>query len=255
MNETTHTQTSTMLPDKGHPHPLWRQVADAMRENITSRRWPEHHKLTAEEDLANELEISRGTLRRALGALVDEGLLVQIQGRGTFVTAKATDLPLAQRLVSLHEVLALSGKDTTTEVVSHEVTRGPDPVREVLGVEDGERVLWLRRRMLVEGEAFVLLDNYVRHTLCPGLDEIDFTTVPLFTAIEQCGLEIGWGRRNFSARSAKTMEAPSSMLTDDLDEPILYLEQTTFLGDDRPIEYSDVWIRGDKLRVTTVLHR
>jgi DNA-binding GntR family transcriptional regulator len=254
MNTTKRPQTSITL-DKAHPEPIWRQVAASMRENITSRRWPEHHKLTAEEDLAEELEISRGTLRRALSALVDEGLLVQIQGRGTFVTAKSTDLPLAQRLVSLHELFALSGKDATTEVVSRESTLGRKEVREQLGVSDDEQLMWLRRRMLVEGEVFVLLDNYVRHTLCPGLDTVDFSAVPLFAAIEQAGLEIGWGRRTFAARTAHSMEASSSLLTADPDEPVLYLEQVTFLADDRPIEYSDVWIRGDKLRVTTVLHR
>jgi DNA-binding GntR family transcriptional regulator len=255
MNQSKRVQTSTLSPDKAHPEPLWRQVAGAMRENISSRRWPEHHKLTAEEDLASELDISRGTLRRALGALVDEGLLVQIQGRGTFVTAKSTDLPLAQRLVSLHELLALSEKETTTEVVSREVTQGSDVVRDALGVAEGERVLWLRRRMLVDGEVFVLLDNYVRHALCAGIEERDFASVALFAAIEECGLQIGWGRRNFSARAAKTIGPQSTLLTPDPNEPILYLEQTTHLVDDRPIEYSDVWIRGDKLRVTTVLHR
>jgi DNA-binding GntR family transcriptional regulator len=255
MNETRRIETS-IVPDKSHPQPLWRQVADSMRQNINSGRWPEHFKLTAEDDLATELDISRGTLRRALSALVDEGLLVQIQGRGTFVTAKANDLPLAQRLVSLHELFALSGQDSVTEVIAQELTAGRDEVREALAVGLDERVLWLRRRILVDGQVLVLLDNYVRHALQRGIETVDFATVPLFDAIEREGLRIGWGKRNFAARIARSMEDPPfSLLTSDPEEPILYLEQVTFLDDDRPIEYSDVWIRGDKLRITTVLHR
>jgi DNA-binding GntR family transcriptional regulator len=253
MNEARRIETS-IAPNKSHPQPLWRQVADSMRQNINTGRWPEHFKLTAEEELATELDISRGTLRRALGALVDEGLLVQIQGRGTFVTAKANDLPLA-RLVSLHELFALSGQDATTEVLRQEITPGRDEVREALAVGPDEPVLWLRRRMLVDGEPVALLDNYVRHALQPGIERVDFAAVPLFEAIERGGLKIGWGRRSFAARIARSMEPPSTLLTDDPDEPVLYLEQVTFLDDDRPIEYSDVWFRGDTLRVTTVLHR
>jgi DNA-binding GntR family transcriptional regulator len=254
MNETRRIETS-IAPNKAHPQPLWRQVADSMRQNINTGRWPEHFKLTAEEDLAIELDISRGTLRRALSALVDEGLLVQIQGRGTFVTAKANDLPLAQRLVSLHELFALSGQDSTTELIAQELTRGRDEVRDALAVEPDEQVLWLRRRMLVDGQVMVLLDNYVRHALQPGIERLDFASVQLFEAIERDGLRIGWGKRNFAARIARSMDPPWTLLTDDPAEPILYLEQVTFLDDDRPIEYSDVWIRGDKLRITTVLHR
>jgi DNA-binding GntR family transcriptional regulator len=253
MNEARRIETS-IAPNKAYPQPLWRQVADSMRQNINTGRWPEHFKLTAEEELATELDISRGTLRRALSALVDEGLLVQIQGRGTFVTAKATDLPLAQRLVSLHELFALSGQNATTEVLRQEITAGREEVRDALAVGADEQLLWLRRRMLVDGEVLVLLDNYVRHSLQPGIERVDFATVPLFEAIERGGLKIGWGRRSFAARIARSMETPA-LLTDDPEEPVLYLEQVTFLDDDRPIEYSDVWIRGDTLRVTTVLHR
>jgi DNA-binding GntR family transcriptional regulator len=243
-----------MLLDRDRPEPLWQQIAESMRDHIRTRRWPEHYKLTAEEDLAEELQISRGTLRRALGTLVEEGLLVQIQGKGTFVTAKSTDLPLAQRLVSLHELLAESGQPSITEVVSREVIAGEERIRTLLAVPADEQVLWLRRRMVVDDEPFVLLDNYVRLALCPSLADVDFREEALFAAIEETGLKIGWGRRNFAATTAAAAGV-TPLLTEAGDEPILYLEQVTYLDDERPIEYSDVWVRGDKMRVATVLHR
>ena len=45
------------------------------------------------------------------------------------------------------------------------------------------------------------------------------------------------------------------MLHTDANEPVLYLEQVSYLSDGEPLEYSDVWVRGDKLRITTVLNR
>jgi DNA-binding GntR family transcriptional regulator len=72
-----------------------------------------------------------------------------VRGKGTFVTAGATDLPLAQRLVSMHEVFAATGQEVRTEVLRHEVGLGPERVRSLLDVDEGEPLLHLGRRMAV----------------------------------------------------------------------------------------------------------
>lgn len=234
------------------PRPLYQQVEDALRENIRSGRWPHHYKLKPETELAVELGLARGTVRQAIRSLVGQGLLVQIRGKGTFVTRK-TDLPLAQRLVTMHEILAESGQDFRTEVLSKEVVAGDSRIRSLLDLEEGEELLRLRRRLVVGDEPFVALDNFIRLSLCPGLAEIDFAREPLFDTIERrCGLVIGWGQRNFAAARAGDV---AELLGTTADEPVLYLEQVTYLADERPLEYSDVWVLGEKLRVTTILHR
>lgn len=232
--------------------PLYRQVEDLLRSRITSGEWPEDYKLKPEAELAQELGIARGTLRHAIGALTADGLLSQTRGRGTFVTSRRTDLPGQERLITLHELLAESGQAFTTELLLRECAPGPARVRSLLDVGPGEDLLRLRRRLLLEGEPFVALDNWVRLALAPGLRERDFSDEPLFAAIENTGLTIGWGQRHFSAVRAGDM---AGLLGTMADEPVLYLEQVTYLADERPLEYSDVWVRGDKLRVTTVLRR
>jgi DNA-binding GntR family transcriptional regulator len=232
--------------------PLYRQVEDLLRSRITSGEWPEDYKLKPEAVLAEELGIARGTLRQATGALTAEGLLSQTRGRGTFVTSRRTDLPGQERLITLHELLSDSGQEFTTELLLKECAPGPARVRSLLDVAPNEELLRLRRRLLLEGEPFVALDNWVRLALAPGLHERDFSDTPLFAAIESAGLTIGWGQRHFRAVRAGEM---ADLLGSDADEPVLYLEQVTYLADERPLEYSDVWVRGDKLRVATVLRR
>jgi GntR family transcriptional regulator of arabinose operon len=67
--------------------PLHEEVTAWLLRQITSGRWPVHHKLLRETLLAAELGISRGTLRRAIGTLVQQGILSQVHGRGTYVAA------------------------------------------------------------------------------------------------------------------------------------------------------------------------
>jgi GntR family transcriptional regulator len=70
--------------DLDGPDPLHVQMAAVLRkriaEGIYTRRLPSESALVAEFDL------SRPTVRKALGLLKDEGLIRQVQGRGTFVT-------------------------------------------------------------------------------------------------------------------------------------------------------------------------
>jgi GntR family transcriptional regulator len=74
--------------DHMNPTPLYTQLADILRERITSGEWQPRSPLPSESYLQQEQGISRGTVRAAIGILRDEGLVVTISGRGTFVTAR-----------------------------------------------------------------------------------------------------------------------------------------------------------------------
>ena len=96
-----------MIPKLSHagPVPVYQQIRDWMYDQIASNAWPEHYKLLAETDLADTLEVSRGTVRKAISELIADGLLVQIHGRGTFVSSNRLEQPLADRLVTFSEDL------------------------------------------------------------------------------------------------------------------------------------------------------
>src|SRR3979490_1967836 len=65
--------------------PLYLQVRDLVLERITSGTWKAGAMLPAEVDLARELGISSGTVRKALDALEAEHVVSRRQGKGTFV--------------------------------------------------------------------------------------------------------------------------------------------------------------------------
>ena len=74
--------------DVDHPLPLYQQLQRSIRQAIHRQALGPGDALPAERDIAEELEISRITVRKALDGLVGEGLLTRRQGAGTFVTAR-----------------------------------------------------------------------------------------------------------------------------------------------------------------------
>lgn len=76
------------LVDHMNPTPLYVQLADILRAMIKSGELEPRTPLPSESYLQQEQGVSRGTVRMAVGILRDEGLVVTIGGRGTFVRAR-----------------------------------------------------------------------------------------------------------------------------------------------------------------------
>lgn len=234
--------------------PIYQQVTDWLRAQIRTGAWPPGYKLTAEAELADELELARGTLRKAIEALIAEGLLVRSHGRGTFVAAPPVEQPLAERLVTHSEALLAQGIVFTTQVLAARIISAAPAVAAQLGVQPGEPLFFLRRTRAVEGIPVTLLHNYVLAAECPGIEAIDFTRLRLFEVLEgRYHLTLERGRRIFQAISA------DAEMADVLDmEPgaaVMHLAQTTYLPDARAVEYSDVWLRGASFRLSATMLR
>ena len=247
-------QPATLRLDRDVPVALHAQISAAMRREIRSGAWPAHFRLAAEPELAASFRVSRGTLRRALRTLIGEGLLVQVRGRGTFVASPVLEQTIGQELLSLSEGLAREGVASEMTVLSQALTVAPDAIAGLLGLPPERDAMHLRRLLSIDGVPVAYLSNWVRVDVCPGIDERDFSRASLFATLEgEYGLRIAVGRRTFEAQAARG--EPAELLQVPEGAPILYLEQVTYLADGRQIEYSDVWIRGDRLKLTSLLTR
>jgi DNA-binding GntR family transcriptional regulator len=246
----------TRLPRllRAGPVPIYQQIQDWIRLQIDSGAWPEHYKLDSEVDLAATLAVSRGTVRRAIAGLIEQGLLVQIHGRGTFVTSRYLEQPLAERLVSFSEDLIYKGIPYETEVVEQAVIQPSQRVASLLALPPGGEVLLLRRRRAVRGKPLIFLHNFLPLDRCPGIEQIDFSRYRLFEVLEEIlGLRLDWARRFFQAQAATGEVAGLLDITPR--DPVLYMEQVLYQQDGQPIELSDLWFRGDSFRLSASVTR
>ena len=73
------------MPERFSIQPLYLQLRDALAERIASGEWKSGDIIPNEVDLARELGVSQGTVRRSLDLLESEHVVTRRQGRGTFV--------------------------------------------------------------------------------------------------------------------------------------------------------------------------
>jgi len=240
--------------ERSGPDPLYRQIKRWIQEQLTAGRWPEHCKLPAEEDLAEALGVNRGTLRRAIREFISEGILVQIHGKGTFVASRGIEQPLAERLVAFSESLAERGIAYTTQVLQQAAGLPSPTIASRLRLSPEQPVLSLARLRLVEGAPVAYMENHVPLHLTPGIDQVSFDRHGLFETLEQkYKLHLAWGQRVFEAVAASAQMAGHLAMAPGA--PVFYIKQTVYLSDGTPVEYSDVWLRGDKFSLSAVVHR
>ncbi|SNY92855.1 GntR family transcriptional regulator, phosphonate transport system regulatory protein [Cohaesibacter sp. ES.047] len=123
---------------------LWRQIADAIRAGISSGLGDESGKLPPETELAALFGVNRHTVRSAISALVQEGILRAEQGRGTFIIKpERVTYPIGKR-TRFSAGLAEQGQQGANRLLKEDVTEANTEVAKALGLAKGAPVLRIR---------------------------------------------------------------------------------------------------------------
>jgi GntR family transcriptional regulator len=131
--------------------PLYAQAVDVLRQLIAEEPYPPGAKLPSEGELADQLGISRTTLRMAMGHLELQGVVVRRQGVGTFVSQPA--LTIGEGLESLTSVQSLArSAGLRTEATAREVNAvsATPEWAEILNVDEGSPLIQVQCTISVE---------------------------------------------------------------------------------------------------------
>lgn len=83
--------------EKNSPVPAYRQIIRQITSMIRDGSIKPGDKLPTERELAQQLQIARGTVKKAYELMVKEGLVETTQGRGTFVSARQDIIPSGRK--------------------------------------------------------------------------------------------------------------------------------------------------------------
>ena len=216
--------------------PLYIQVEAILNERIVSGAWTSGQALPAEPELAAELGVSAGTLRRALALLERRHLIERRQGRGTFVTQQTSKQALGQ----FFRVRNLAGMPVEPQTFITGVSTGAATPEEAARLRLGpeEPVHRIDRSRVFEGEPRIAERITLPAALFPGLS-LPLAPKQLGTEIyvhyrNAHGIIVVQSEENLSATAAT--EADAAMLHCPVGTPLLLIERVTFDAAGRPVE-------------------
>jgi GntR family transcriptional regulator len=193
----------------------------------------------SERELVHHFQVARMTVRQAMDALVGEGLLERVPGRGTFVARPRREVG---RLRSYTEEMAARGLLAESQtLVARREQAGPGVAR-ALGVTPGDAVIRWKRLRRADGLPMCVEDAYLNEVLLPGFLQAGMPT-SLYDALAARGLRPTWAEDSICADVATTQEAEHL----EIEPGCAVLRQTRrALNEDKIVEVSRSVYRSDR---------
>jgi len=218
--------------------PLYDQVRETIAEQIRSGAIPPGARLQSERDLADQMGVSRVTVRRALDALAEDGLVRAARGSGRFVSDGALAEP-PNALLSFTELGAERGLEATSRVLGATVRAASFEEAEGFAVAPGVAVARDVTRVPL--------------SCAPELPTIDFSTASLYAVLDAAGAALV--RADYTTEAVAADAEQARHLGVSQGSPLLLARTTSYDASDRVVELGETAYRSDRYRFRATLVR
>ena len=221
--------------------PRYKQLCRHISGLVAAGTLEKDDQLPSERDLADMANVSRVTVRKAIGDLVADGLIEQRQGSGSFVRGGGERFEQSlSSLVSFTENLQTRGIASTSEVLLTGVFRPTPSEALVLGLSAHHQVARVHRLRRGDGVPMALEYSSLPEDILPRPDKID---VSLYDVLRARGKAPTRAMQRVTAMNAPGPVANHLDLA--VGTAILQIERTAYLATGRPIEFTSGFYRSD----------
>jgi GntR family transcriptional regulator len=162
-----------LKPEESSPTPLYIQVAAKLASAIREEQWQADQALPSERVIAETLEISRVTARKAFDLLIQQGLVRRLPGSGTYVNP-LQEQPLS-RLTSFTEFLKERGLTPSSAWLAREIVQPSADEAMKLNLFNHAKVARLLRQRLANGVVIALEKSTLPAAVVPDPKQVDLS--------------------------------------------------------------------------------
>jgi GntR family transcriptional regulator len=213
--------------------PLYRQVKDVLVRRIADGVWASGGALPSEPDLAADLGVSHGTVRKALDELAAENLVVRRQGKGTYVARHDEERILFQFFKLIPDTGGRRFPDS--RIIGVEAREADADAARVLNLRKGTRVVEIERVRLLADKVCISERIVVPKALFPGIEKRDLPNNLYELYRAEFGVTIARATERLKAvattrREARQLEVAAGT-------PLLAVDRTAFAIEGAPVEW------------------
>ncbi|MDN2579617.1 phosphonate metabolism transcriptional regulator PhnF [Aquibium sp. ELW1220] len=227
---------------------LWRQIADQIRQGIGAGHFGEGGRLPPETALAERFGVNRHTVRGAIAALVQEGVLRAEQGRGTFVEKrKRLSYPIARR-TRFSEGLRDQAQERRGHLLDHAHEAAEPRVAAALGLDADAPVLRVETMSEADGRPVSRATSWFDAARFEGIAEAIAETGSVTLAYRRHGVEDYFRQSTIvSARHADAVDLAALRLAPGA--IVLVAVAVNVDTEGRPIQFSETRFAADRVEL------
>ena len=229
--------------------PLYKIVEEHIRQRIAAGELVPGDLIPSEPQLARTLDVSQGTVKKAIDNLAQERLLFRHQGKGTYVSRINFNNSLFRFFsYGTHDGAGVRIHKQTT---ARRVKRGPADVCRRLKLPNGADLVYIERIGYIEQDPVLVEKCWLDAGLLRGLENEDVHIPDLMYAVivEKFGVPVVRAEETLTAEAADKRSAKLLRISEQ--QPLVVLMRLTYTLQERPIEYRVTRGRADRFSYKT----
>jgi GntR family phosphonate transport system transcriptional regulator len=212
---------------------LWRQIADGIERGIADGTYAAGEKLPGEMEIAETYRVNRHTVRRALAALAERGLVRAERGSGTYVEAAKLAYPLRSR-TRFSEIVGAGGREPRGQLIAATEEPATRELAKLLGLKAGAPLVRIEALRLADRAPICVSTTWLSAERFPGAGEVFANVRSMTRLLEHYGIRDY--RRGSSRITAGIVDATDAARLDlALGRPILVVDATDIDLEGKPL--------------------
>lgn len=224
--------------DPKNPLPLHEQLKTILRDEILKGIYSE--KIPSERELMDRFSVSRSTVRQAVLALVNEGVLEKVHGRGTFISLRPVEQWLGN-ITSFNEIIKEMGMKPSIKLLEQGITSSPKDAATTLGLTE---FYYVKRLRFADDIPIAIEEQFYPLEIGHQLAKYDLNNAAIYDILEKSlGINLWEAQEIITCRVASKNDIELLQLTD----TTCVLSTERFLTDvhGNPVEYEKSVFRSD----------
>ncbi|MCY6369700.1 trehalose operon repressor [Clostridium ganghwense] len=228
-------------------------IYDEITEKIKNKEYKPTTKLPSENDLMQQYNVSRDTVRKALTLLEQNGYIQKIKGKGSLVLeVNKFDFPVSG-LISFKELAKKMGSKSETIVADLQLIKVDKVLIKHLHATPKDEVWKSIRIRKIDGEKIILDKDFINKRYVPSLTK-EICENSIYEYIEnELGLQIGFAKKEITVEAAT--EEDKKYLDLQNYDMIVVVKNYVYLNDASLFQYTESRHRTDKFRFVDFARR
>lgn len=233
--------------DRGTGIALWRQIAEWLRAEIAAGTYEAGARVPTEAEIAARFEVNRHTVRRAIAALIADGILRADQGRGTFVASAPISYPIRRR-TRFSEIVSSQDKTPTGRMTGCAEEEADAFLAAQLELAVGTLLWRIETLRVVDGLPVLVATSWIEKSRFPDLPDIYGETNSFTLALARAGVD-DYSRRSTRVSAELIERGDALQLGLEDGQPVLVLDSVNVTPDGRPVQYTRTRMAADRMQL------
>lgn len=226
--------------------PLYEQLIDIIKQGISSGQLAPGDLLPSESEFCERYGISRSTIRQAFSELEEQGLVVRMRGKGSFVSQPKITRSL-HNLYSFSDEISALGLEPRSKVLAYEVIVPGEEIQARLGITRDEKVFNITRIRYAGEEPLALEMAFIPTRFCPFLTQEMVEQGSLYnTLVREAGIRIGHAQETYETMLMGENEA--ALLGMPKESCAFFVQRVAHTAGGDVFEYTVMIVRSDRCR-------